>query len=65
MEAVMKNVFGFENFKSVHQQDAIAAILYGDPKNFIINMMTQGGKSLCYQLPGNHKNYCDIVRNES
>lgn len=52
LKIILKSVFNFEDFKNVYQKEAIEAILKNDQKNFIINMQTQGGKSLCYQLPG-------------
>lgn len=49
---VLRNVFKFDSFKSEDQKVAIETILKGEHKNYIINMKSQGGKSLCYQLPG-------------
>jgi superfamily II DNA helicase RecQ len=52
MEHDLKEIFKYEGFKSVYQKKAIEAILKCDHKNYLINMRTQGGKSLCYQYPG-------------
>ena len=51
-QIVMKEVFNFDDFKSETQKEAIEQILRGEKRNFVINMATQAGKSLCYQLPG-------------
>ena len=45
---LLKNVFGFEQFKG-NQEQIIKAVLSG--KNVFVLMPTGGGKSLCYQLP--------------
>lgn len=50
----MEQVFGFSSFKSDHQKEAINAIITEQRKDFVINMATQSGKSLCYQLPGDY-----------
>lgn len=51
--AFMLQTFGFDNFINGNQQLAVESILEAKKKNYLINMVTQGGKSLCYQLPGN------------
>lgn len=38
---------------STFQHRAINKILFGDSFNYVISMATQGGKSWCYQIPGN------------
>lgn len=48
---VMKDVFGFDDFKSPAQKQAVDAVLAGE-KNIIVSMAANGGKSLCFQLPG-------------
>lgn len=53
MLSTLKEVFKYDGFKSEHQKDSILAVLKGDHKNYVINMQTQGGKSLCYEYPGN------------
>ena len=45
---LLKNVFGFEQFKG-NQEQIIKTVLSG--KNVFVLMPTGGGKSLCYQLP--------------
>jgi ATP-dependent DNA helicase RecQ len=50
MEAL--STFQLSEFKSNAQKEAIEIILKGEYKNYIVNMASQGGKSLCYQLPG-------------
>lgn len=54
-EFILKNTFHHENYKSTHQQLGVYAIALGKHKNILINMATKGGKSLCYQIPGNLK----------
>lgn len=48
MYDLLKNVFGFEQFKG-NQKAIIKSILSGN--NTFVLMPTGGGKSLCYQLP--------------
>jgi ATP-dependent DNA helicase RecQ len=48
MKDVLKDVFGFDNFKG--SQEAIIKHLLSRKDTFVI-MPTGGGKSLCYQLP--------------
>lgn len=48
MKEVLKDVFGFDNFKG--NQEAIIRHLLSRRDTFVI-MPTGGGKSLCYQLP--------------
>jgi len=48
MKDVLKDVFGFDNFKG--NQEAIIKHLLSKKDTFVI-MPTGGGKSLCYQLP--------------
>lgn len=48
MKEVLKDVFGFDNFKG--NQEAIIKHLLAKKDTFVI-MPTGGGKSLCYQLP--------------
>lgn len=49
----LREIFQFEEFMSEDQEAVIDAILQGDDhNNFIINMASLAGKSLCYQLPG-------------
>jgi len=48
MKEVLKDVFGFDNFKG--NQEAIIRHLLSRKDTFVI-MPTGGGKSLCYQLP--------------
>lgn len=46
---VMKDDFGFEQFKSDKQRESVKAVLSGE-KNVIVSMATNSGKSLCFQL---------------
>jgi ATP-dependent DNA helicase RecQ len=48
MKDVLKDVFGFDNFKG--NQESIIKHLLSKKDTFVI-MPTGGGKSLCYQLP--------------
>uniref|UniRef100_A0A5S6Q0J1 ATP-dependent DNA helicase n=1 Tax=Trichuris muris TaxID=70415 RepID=A0A5S6Q0J1_TRIMR len=50
VKEVLESVFGFKDFKTSIQQEAIQAVLQRD-KDIIILMPTGSGKSLCYQLP--------------
>lgn len=49
-ENALKDTFEFNSFKSDDQKKAVECIMSGE-KNVIISIATQGGKSLCYQLP--------------
>lgn len=46
---IMKNVFGFDQFKCDAQRDSIHAVLSGE-RNVIVSTATNSGKSLCFQL---------------
>uniref|UniRef100_A0A8C1XCZ6 ATP-dependent DNA helicase n=1 Tax=Cyprinus carpio TaxID=7962 RepID=A0A8C1XCZ6_CYPCA len=46
----LKTHFGFDQFRSQQQEDAVKAVLKGDRDVFVL-MPTGAGKSLCYQLP--------------
>lgn len=46
---VMKDDFGFDQFKSEKQRESVEAVLAGE-KNVIVSMATNSGKSLCFQL---------------
>ena len=45
---ILKNVFGYAEFKG-QQQPVIEAALQG--RDSLVIMPTGGGKSLCYQIP--------------
>ncbi|XP_043508040.1 ATP-dependent DNA helicase Q5-like isoform X1 [Frieseomelitta varia] len=49
-KSVLKNVFGYENFKSKIQEKAVVAI-YTGVRYVLISMPPGFGRSLCYQLP--------------
>ncbi|CAD1479080.1 unnamed protein product, partial [Heterotrigona itama] len=49
-KSVLKNVFGYENFKSKIQEKAVIAICTG-VRYVFISMPPGFGRSLCYQLP--------------
>nr|XP_015211973.1 PREDICTED: ATP-dependent DNA helicase Q5 isoform X1 [Lepisosteus oculatus] len=46
----LKDVFGFDSFRSSLQEKATRAVLQGE-KDVFVCMPTGAGKSLCYQLP--------------
>ncbi|XP_041076981.1 ATP-dependent DNA helicase Q5-like [Polyodon spathula] len=47
---VLKNVFGFDSFRTSEQENATRAVVQGE-KDVFVSMPTGAGKSLCYQLP--------------
>lgn len=47
---IMKNIFGYEDFKSPVQEQSVHAVLSG-AKNIVVSMPTMAGKSLCFHLP--------------
>ncbi|KFD62841.1 LOW QUALITY PROTEIN: hypothetical protein M514_03631 [Trichuris suis] len=49
-KGVLEAIFGFKDFKTPTQKEAIEAILHRD-KDVVVLMPTGSGKSLCYQLP--------------
>ncbi|XP_056406073.1 ATP-dependent DNA helicase Q5 isoform X2 [Hyla sarda] len=48
--STLKNVFGFNKFRSDLQENATRTVVKGD-KDVFVCMPTGAGKSLCYQLP--------------
>ncbi|XP_069807799.1 ATP-dependent DNA helicase Q5 isoform X2 [Dendropsophus ebraccatus] len=48
--STLKNVFGFNTFRSDLQENATRTVVKGD-KDVFVCMPTGAGKSLCYQLP--------------
>ncbi|XP_029364751.1 ATP-dependent DNA helicase Q5 isoform X2 [Echeneis naucrates] len=50
LKQALKTHFGFDNFRSKLQEDAVKAVLKGGRDVFVC-MPTGAGKSLCYQLP--------------
>ncbi|XP_075418336.1 ATP-dependent DNA helicase Q5 isoform X2 [Tenrec ecaudatus] len=50
VRSILKNVFGFDSFKTPLQESATMAVVKGD-KDVFVCMPTGAGKSLCYQLP--------------
>ncbi|XP_041077936.1 ATP-dependent DNA helicase Q5 [Polyodon spathula] len=46
----LKNVFGFDSFRTSLQENATRAVVQGE-KDVFVCMPTGAGKSLCYQLP--------------
>ncbi len=55
---VLKNTFGFAEFKGL-QQEIITSVIAGD--DALVLMPTGGGKSLCYQIPAIVRKGCGIV----
>jgi ATP-dependent DNA helicase Q5 len=49
-EQALKEVYGFDGFRSSLQENAIKCVINGE-KDVFISMPTGAGKSLCYQLP--------------
>jgi ATP-dependent DNA helicase Q5 len=49
-EQALKQVYGFDGFRSSLQENAIKCVINGE-KDVFISMPTGAGKSLCYQLP--------------
>lgn len=58
MLETLKNVFGYDNFRSPQQQ-VIEQVLSGH--DVLLLMPTGGGKSLCYQIPAILKNGVGVV----
>ena len=58
LHELLKNIFGFENFKG-NQEAIIKSVLSGND-TFVI-MPTGGGKSMCYQLPALIKKGTSII----
>ncbi|OCT62971.1 ATP-dependent DNA helicase Q5 [Xenopus laevis] len=50
IQTALKNLFGFDSFRSHLQENATRAVVKGDTDVFVV-MPTGAGKSLCYQLP--------------
>ncbi|KAK6478356.1 ATP-dependent DNA helicase Q5-like isoform X1 [Huso huso] len=50
IKQALKNVFGFESFRTSLQENATRAVVQGE-KDVFVCMPTGAGKSLCYQLP--------------
>ncbi|NP_001135548.1 ATP-dependent DNA helicase Q5 [Xenopus tropicalis] len=50
IQTTLKNVFGFNSFRSDLQENATRAVVKGETDVFVV-MPTGAGKSLCYQLP--------------
>jgi len=48
---ILRNKFGFNDFKNKDQKFAIESIVSGQYKNVIISMAANSGKSLCYLMP--------------
>lgn len=46
---ILKETFGYDNFKSKEQENVIQTLLAGE--NALVILPTNAGKSLCYQLP--------------
>jgi ATP-dependent DNA helicase RecQ len=56
---ILKNIYGFENFRPL-QQEIILNVLEG--KDTVALLPTGGGKSICYQIPGIQlKGICIVI----
>ena len=54
----MTNNFNYDKYKSRDQQVAVETVIAKKHLDYIINMKSQGGKSLCYQLLGCMESKC-------
>ncbi|KAK6479836.1 ATP-dependent DNA helicase Q5-like [Huso huso] len=50
IKQALRNVFGFDSFRTPLQENATRAVVQGE-KDVFVCMPTGAGKSLCYQLP--------------